>query len=105
MSIINRHVTLASEPHGIGGVYATSCHWATLRRLHNPGTMGSQVPDFTTEPEGMRTVGPGVRADPDPQPETTTLTSRTPTQEAVKARHRRSFRCGAAARSFASGSI
>ena len=34
----------------------------------------------------MLTVGPDVRVDPDPQPETTTLTSRTPTQEAVKAR-------------------
>ncbi len=86
MSILNRHVTLASEPQGMGGVYATSCHWATFRRLHNPGTMGLQVPDFTTDSEGMLTVGPDARVDPDPQPETATLASRTPIEEAVNAR-------------------
>ena len=64
MSIIKRHVTLASEPQGITGVYATSCHWATLRRLHSPGTMGSHVPDFTTDSEAMLTVGPDVRVGP-----------------------------------------
>lgn len=89
MSILKRHLTLASEPQGITGVYATSCHWATLRRLHNPGTMGLQVPDFTTEPEGMLTVGPDARVDPDPQPETTTLASRTAIEEAVKTRQSR----------------
>jgi hypothetical protein len=102
MSIINRHVTLASEPQGITGVYATLCHWATPRRLHSPGTMGSQVPDFTRKSGAMATDGADVRVDPDPQPEATTLTSRMPTEELIQARRRirRSFKCGVAARSF-----
>jgi hypothetical protein len=84
-----------------------SCHWATLRRLHNPGTMGSQVPDFTTEPEGMLTVGPDVCLDADPQPETTTPARRTPTHEAVRTRRgiRRSLERGGAGRSFDGGSF
>ena len=107
MSIIKRHITPAVEPQRIIGVYATSCHWATLRRLQSPGTMGSQVPDFTTEPEGMLTVGPDARLEPDPQPDSTTLTSRTPTREAVQARQRirRSFKRGATGTSFDSGSV
>jgi hypothetical protein len=103
MSIINRHLTLASEPHGMTGVYGTSCHWATLRRVHIPGTMGSQVPAFTTEPEGMRTVGPDVAVDPDPQPETKTPTSRAPAVQAPP-RIRRPFRRDAAG-SFNWGSV
>jgi hypothetical protein len=85
MSIINRHLALASEPHGISGVYATFSQRATLRRVHIPGTRGSQVPAFTTESEGMRTVVPDAAVDPDPQPETTTPTSKTPV---AQARHR-----------------
>ena len=113
MSIINWHVTLASEPQGITGVYATSCHWATLTRLHVSGLVHVQVPDSTRESEGMPAITKGagagafltvvravggvdVRVDADPQPATRRLTSRTPIREAVQAlrRIRRSFIAG-----------
>jgi hypothetical protein len=102
ISIINRHFTLAAELQGITGVYATSCHWATPSRLHNPGTRGLQVPDFTRKSGGVATVAADLPVDLDPQPETTTLTSRTPTQEALQARRmiRRSFKLGATGRSL-----
>jgi hypothetical protein len=42
----------------------------------------AQVPDFTTEPEGMLTLGPDVAVDPDPQPEIRTPTSTMPALQA-----------------------
>ena len=64
------------------------------------------MPDFTRKSGAMATVVADVLADPDPQPETTTLTRRTPTEEALKARRRirRSFKRGAAGQSVNWGS-
>ena len=63
--------------------------------------MGSQLPDFTMESEAMLTVGPDVLLDPDPQPETTRLMSRTAEQPLqARRRFRRCFERGAAGQSL-----